>query len=285
MNWKAINSRDIMDEKNLEYLLNFAKDRLKNAENKSNPHSAVDYRLAASAIVNFYNAVLLKSGDKLDIGIKEGYNLDKKFFSVSRELPELLEDFEHLIKKVKSIRDHIAHSDISVPNKRNLKSAINSAEGFNDSVKELVTKKISDDKKGKTLQEQYNDKTNFIRRLLKSTSTDFRKVAAESTEFKKVFKKLLEFEKIKVEGLDNNSLKSMLVLVDDTIDDAEKVYEYIHSHCPSCGGKLEIKTEEIGHNRGPVDDPEPDYFDIYQVVKCSKCSKIIDREHITREYV
>ncbi len=135
------------------------------------------------------------------------------------------------------------------------------------------------------MREQYKDKTNFIRRLLKSTLSDFRKVAAESESFKKVLRRLESFEKINIEGMDRDSLKSMLIMVDDTIDDAEKVYDYIHSHCPSCSGELEIKTENNTVYRGPEDDPEPYYFDVYQVVKCSKCGKVIDKEHITREYI
>lgn len=272
-----------MDEENLSYLLNFAKEMLEKAEEKSNPNSIIDYRFSAQAIVNFYNVILLNAGKELDLNIKQGHNLDWKFFKVSIEIQELFE-FESLIKKVKNIRDHVSHSDVKEPHKGKLKSAINSAEEFKDFVETSVGTKIKTGKKQKSLKEQYAEKIDFIRRLLKSTLPDFKDAAIESSEFRKVFKRLNDLERINVGGLNNSSLKSLLEIVDDTIDDAEHIYEYLHSHCPDCGGKLKIRTEEKSLYRSH-EDYEPYGFNVYQVIECSNCSKEIDREIITTEYI
>ncbi len=274
-----------MNNENIEYLLDIAKKCLERGEDNSNHNRVVDYRLSAYTIVNFYNVVLLNAGNKLELDVKEGHDISKKLFIISQELPELLEQFSSLIDNVVSIRNHIAHSDISIPKKRNLKTAINSAENFRVSVDRLITDKIRNRKKQKNLKEKYKEKTNFIRILLKSTLNDFRKIAAESEEFNKVLIQLQSFENINVDSLDNPSLRSLVLVVDNTIDEAEKVYEYIHSHCPSCGGELVLKTENKTVYKGPEDDPEPHYFDVNQIIKCTKCKKIIEREHITREYI
>ncbi len=137
-----------MDDENLVYLLDFAKDRLKSAENTSNHNRVVDYRLSSYTIVNFYNVVLLNAGKKLGSDVKEGHDINKKLFTISQELPELLDESD-LIDKVLSIRNSISHSDISIPKKSKLKHVVSSAESFKGYIENLVKNKIKDVKKGK----------------------------------------------------------------------------------------------------------------------------------------
>lgn len=272
-----------MDQDDLNYLLNRVRGDLKLANDNSNPNKIVNCRYAASGIVNYYNVVLLNAGKKLGLNVKEGHDINKKLFTISQELPELL-DKSQLIDKVASIRNSISHSDISTPKKSKLEYTINSADEFKGFVENLVETKIKDGKKHKSLKQQYNDKKDFIRRLIKITFPEFKKRDIESPEFQKVFKNLDNFEKINVDRLDHKSLKSLLSLVDDSISDAEEVYDYIHSHCPKCGGKLKIRTEEENHYRSD-EDYEPESISVYQVVECSKCGIEIDRELITVEYL
>ncbi len=265
-----------MNDDNLDYILVSARNNFDVAEDASNPNNNFHFRSAAFDIVNYYNVVLLNLGAKLDLSIEEAYNLDKKFFIAAITLPELLDEFSPLVKKVESIRNCVSHTDVSIPDKRKLRQVITSAEEFNKSVKKLAEEKIREKSKRKSLKEQYDEKKDFIRRLLKSTLPDFKEVALKSNKFKKVFENLKYFESINVNRLDNSSIKSLIAILENTLDDAEEVYEYIHSHCPECGGKLTSRTENKPlHNKG---DYEPYGYQIEQIIECSECGKEVDRD-------
>jgi rRNA maturation endonuclease Nob1 len=274
-----------MSDVDLENLLNLSKKHLKQAEKDLHKDNNINYRIAANLIVDFYNIVLLNNGKKLSLTIQESYDLSKKMFIISTELPEVFDEYEKVTKKVSNIRNKISHTNVSIPNKRELKYVIDSAEPFKNFVETKTHEKLTSTKKRRTLKEQYEDKTEFIRILLKNIYVGFEKASAESEGFNKVFQRLNNLKGVNIGNLDQTSIKSLISIADDTISDAEKVYEYIQSHCPECGGPLEIKTETNTYNKGPEDDPEPDYFEVYEIVKCSKCGHILETELLERETI
>lgn len=274
-----------MNNKKLDELLKRAKEYLKKAESSSNQYSNIDYRSSASLIIDFYNILLLDEGKRLGLKIEENDNLDKKMFIISQELPEIFDNFKDLTDKVSKIRNKLAHTNKSIPPKNKLKDVINSAESFKTFVESKTQKKLTSSKKQQSLQEKYKDKTEFIKILLKHTYWGFEKASLESEEFNRVFKRLKILKRINITSLDNASIKGMIELAEETIEDAEKVYDYIQGHCPKCGAPLEIKTESKTFYCGPPDDPEPDYYEVYQIVKCSKCDHIIETELLDRESI
>ena len=61
-----------------DYLLSIAKNHFNKAKEKNNENKEIDLRIASFTIVNYYNLVLLKAGEKLKIDVKESYNFEKK---------------------------------------------------------------------------------------------------------------------------------------------------------------------------------------------------------------
>ena len=269
-----------------DYLIQLAKKHLANAKSQDNQNAKIDFRISTFAIVNFYNILMLESGKELNINIEESYNFERKEFIISREFPEILTKYDDLFKSIKKLRNKLFHTDITIPKETDLIKAVEKAEEFSNSLKYLISDKKSAHKKKLTLKEEYAKKIMFLNLWLdvpypyEDFSKNFQK---QSSRINKINDTVGFFNKVNVEQLDDKSIESLINILNITLEDAELIYEDIYSYCPECEGEIIEITEEETHYRGPYDDPEPDSYSVWSVVKCKDCGKIFKREHITTE--
>lgn len=269
-----------------EYLLLLAESHLNRAKDVKNKNSRLDYRMSCFAVVNYYNLLIFRVGEELNLNVKESFNLKRKIFVVSQELPELLAEYSNLFGMIDSLRHMLTHTDISVPDKQKLKMVTGRAREFKTYIETAVNKRKNAQRRKKSLLQDYKEKIEFIRLWLEYPDRKFEdSVAKQSEKIKDVFNRLKLFERISAERLDDSSIKSLLSLLDRTLKEAELIYETIHSYCPKCGGKIIATTEQATHYVGPYDDPEPDSYTVWRIAKCEKCGEVFEREHITTEHI
>ena len=269
-----------------DYLLQLAELHLKKAKGKTNKKSNIDYRISTFAIVNYYNFLLLKAGNELKRDIKESYNFERKLFIVSQELPKLLTKYESLFETIDYLRQKVSHTDISIPKENKLNSAIEQAKEFKSFLGEIIHERRSIHKKKLSLKEKYKEKIEFVKLWFEYPDKRFKEnLIKQSEKIKNILTSLEYYEKIDIEQLDDKSIESLLHLVNRALKEAELIYEKVYNFCPKCGGRIIVTSEQKTQYTGPYDDPEPYSFTVWQVIKCENCGEIIEKEHITTEYI
>lgn len=270
------------------YLIQLAEKHLINAKRPDNQNSIIDFRISTFAIINFYNILMLDAGIELGREIKESFNFERKIFIISQEFPEILTTHRKLLKSIEDLRNKLSHTDVSIPEEKDLSQAVEKAKEFRNYLKGLIIHRKSTHKKILTLKEEYELKIRFIKLWfdVPFVDEDFSKnFEKQSLKIKKIYDKLELFEKINIEKLDDKSIQTLINILNITLEEAELILEDIYGSCPECQGKIIETSEETTHYTGPYDDPEPDSYTVWRVIKCDKCGKIFEKEHITTESI
>lgn len=269
-----------------DYLIQLAERHLTNAKSPDNQYSIIDFRISTFAIVNFYNILMLDVGRELSIEIKESYNFERKKFLMSLEFPEILTQYKDLLNSIEILRNKLSHTDISLPKENDLIKSIEKSKEFRSFLKDLAIGKTNAHGKKLTLKEEYKNKIKFIKLWFDAPYPNDKFVnnfQKQSSKIKKIYDKLELFETIDVEQLDDDSIQSLINILNITLDEAELIYDDIFGNCPECEGKIIETTEQVTQYRGAYDDPEPDSYTVWRIVKCENCEKIFEKEHITTE--
>ena len=133
---------------------------------------------------------------------------------------------------------------------------------------------------------EYQERIDFIKSWFKYPDKRFMEnIVKQSEKIKDVLGRLAHFKKIDVEQLSDDSIRNLLSLLDQTLEEAELTYETIYNYCPKCGGNIIITTDEVTHYVGQYDDPEPHAFTVWRVAKCEKCGEVFEKEQDRKSVV
>jgi len=236
-------------------------------------------RMSGYNIVGFYRHILYNSSKLLDIPTKESYSIEKKIDSLSFRIPAI-EDNEILTKTLPKVRNILAHRDVIPPKKSYIKNLIDYA----PKIQSFLEKEIRNYKKKKQTQEHlkysYFDiiKYSFfilgiLRRLGYERITDI-------LEYK-----IKKYSQIKLEELSNDNIKILIDLINIEKKRMDELHDQAYRVCPKCGGNMVVTYPQRTNYSGNPEDPQAISYDVWMVIKCEKCGHIIEKEHITTEYI